>query len=172
MATYAASGYVAVVPFDVAVEKEVRKGIALAKQKTALIETKVVFGDKDLKYLEGDTVYLRGDCIQLPWARETFQIGDKRFVLVPVGDVRAVTPGKELVPGVEPLPCPYPVPYPYSIPYVSPIDYPKTVPSDNTGTPWFPGPYKIWCNAAPTEPDNFVWSQSEAKKKGDTNVIV
>lgn len=137
MTTYAATGYVAVVPFEVTIEKEVRKGIALAKQKTALIETKVVFGDKDNKYLEGDTVYLRGDCIQLPWARESFQIGDKKFVLVPINEVRAVTLGKELSPGVTQYP-------PVMVPFQNPV------PDGSGGNPWFDPyprvPYEIWCS--------------------------
>lgn len=89
--TNCVNGTLAVEPIVTSVEKEVRHGVALAKQKIALIATKVVFPDAKGDYLAGEVVYLRGDCIQLPWAREVFELDGKKFILVPINDVKLKT---------------------------------------------------------------------------------
>lgn len=77
---------IACFPISTTIEKEQHTGFVTAKQKTQLISTVVVFGDKK-DYWPGTTVYLRGECISAPWARLVYTVGNEKFILVPISDV-------------------------------------------------------------------------------------
>lgn len=78
---------VAVAPPNLAVEKEVRHGVAIAKQKFSLLETTVVFADSEGFVPVGTKVFLRGDCIINGWAKEVFELEGKKFILVPIDQI-------------------------------------------------------------------------------------
>ena len=83
---------VAIEPIVATVEKEVRHGVAIAKQKVSLLKSKVVFfcdtdERQDLEINPGDTVYLRGDVITMPWVKEVFEVNGKKFILAPLSSI-------------------------------------------------------------------------------------
>lgn len=82
-----ANNTVAVEPFPTnQVEKEVRNGFALVKQKHALQPLKVVFGDNE-RYTPGRVVWVRADQCIANWAKEVFEIDSKKFILLPKDQV-------------------------------------------------------------------------------------
>lgn len=87
------NNHIACQPVTISVEKENRSGFATVKQKTQLLQTMVVFGSSDPvknPYKVGDFVYLRGDVSTLAWARNPFEIGGKKVILVPCDQIVAL----------------------------------------------------------------------------------
>lgn len=74
---------VAVSPPNFAVEKDIKHGVALAKQKFSLAETTVIFADVENTIPEGTKVYLRGDTMIQGWAKEVYELDGKKFIVVP-----------------------------------------------------------------------------------------
>lgn len=82
-----ANNMVAVEPFPTnQVEKEIRHGVAMVRQKHSLQPLKVVFGDND-RYTPGKVVWVRADQCVASWAKEVFEIDSKKFVLLPKDQV-------------------------------------------------------------------------------------
>lgn len=84
------NGMIAVEPFKMnAVEKAgVATGFATAKQKTELAELKVVFGTKEIR--TPATVYVAGDLCVTADAKKVYTIGEQKFILIPVSEVKVV----------------------------------------------------------------------------------
>jgi hypothetical protein len=82
---------VAVEPFRTdAVEKTgVKSGFVTVKQKTELTKLQVVFNSGDIK--AGDWVYVRGDLCVDANARQIFEIDGKRFILIPLDEIKLVS---------------------------------------------------------------------------------
>lgn len=79
----------AVTPITVNIEREVRNGVAIAKQKVALVMAAVVFPDDMGVYSVGDIVYMRGDVIVQPWSKEVYELDGFKFILCPMEQIQA-----------------------------------------------------------------------------------
>lgn len=88
---------VAVEPFPTnQVEKEVRNGLAVIKQKSSLQPLKVVFsGFGGTEYGAGSIVYVRADQCVATWAKDVFDLNGKKFILVPKNQVVLVEKDNE-----------------------------------------------------------------------------
>ena len=88
---------VAVEPFPTnQVEKEVRNGLAVIKQKSTLQPLKVMFSDFwETEYAVGSTVYVRADQCVATWAKDVFDLNGKKFILVPKNQVILVEKDNE-----------------------------------------------------------------------------
>lgn len=88
---------VAVEPFPTnQVEKEVRNGLAVIKQKSSLQPLRVVFPDfLGDEYPTGSTVYVRADQCVATWAKDVFELNGKKFILVPKNQVILVEKDNE-----------------------------------------------------------------------------
>lgn len=78
---------VACAPFEsVAVEIEKKNNFAFAKQKSALVETKVLYGytSKDLALTSGTKVFIDGEIVKVhPWSKKVYTLNGVSFILVP-----------------------------------------------------------------------------------------
>ena len=78
---YTPNRRVACTPFESLAIEASGKAFKTVKEKNDLLSLTVVFGND--RYASGSMVFVRGDVKTLPWTREIFQVGEKRFVLVP-----------------------------------------------------------------------------------------
>lgn len=73
-------------PFETRDAKvQVRGGLPVIAQKQELTALKVVFDSDDEKYHfpKGITVYVRGEACKHQYAREVYEQGEEKFILVP-----------------------------------------------------------------------------------------
>lgn len=81
---------VACTPFErTSIEVANTRGFAVVKQKQGLSQLEVVFESED-GFHPGNKVAVFGSSCAAAWAKEVFEIGGKKFVLVPVGEIVAV----------------------------------------------------------------------------------
>lgn len=91
---FVANGKVAVEPFkEMAIEKEQRGGLVMAKQKGTLTKLRVVFNSgkefvpESYYFPKGSSVWVRADGYALPWAKEILELDGEKFILIPVDQV-------------------------------------------------------------------------------------
>ena len=86
---YSANRRIACEPLEsLALETQSRSGFQVVKQKTSLFKTRVVFGNE--RFMASTWVYVRGDVVTAPWAKEVFEVGARKFILVPEDAVQLV----------------------------------------------------------------------------------
>lgn len=82
---------VACAPFErTSIEVANPRGFAVVKQKQELTQLKVVFDTDDETFHVGDRIAVFGSSCAAAWAKEVYEIGGKKFILVPVGEIVAV----------------------------------------------------------------------------------
>ena len=84
------NGKVACEPFVTnSVEKEIRNGIAIPKQRGTVTQLRVVMTSpgKETVFAVGDRIYLRAEQFHLNWAKEVFEVNGVKFILVPESEV-------------------------------------------------------------------------------------
>ena len=92
--TPAVSKRIACTPFpDQVVEKEIVNGMVKIKQKGTLTELKVwisgVLGESETGEVleQGASVWVRSELFNSIWARDIFELGGDKFILVPVEQI-------------------------------------------------------------------------------------
>jgi hypothetical protein len=63
-------------------------GVAKVNQRDTLTGLKVVYGND--KFKAGDVVYFEGEQCAAFWAKRVYSLGETKFVLAPVDQVRVV----------------------------------------------------------------------------------
>lgn len=81
---------IACTPFESLAIQKTGTNFITAKQKSELMETKVLFPDTEDVYEAGQRVFIRGDAMTLPWTREVFEFQGTKFILVPMDAVQMV----------------------------------------------------------------------------------
>jgi hypothetical protein len=80
--TYEQNKKIACEPFpSTVVEKEIKNGMVIAKQKNTLQKLKVVFDSGSL--LVGSFIWVKSEMFQAFWAKEIYEINEIKFILVP-----------------------------------------------------------------------------------------
>lgn len=81
--------HIAVEPFpSQSLEKEIKGGVLVLKQKGSLQQLRVIFGNED--YAIGQAVYLRSERYTATWAKEVFEVEGVRFIVIPETEVLLV----------------------------------------------------------------------------------
>jgi hypothetical protein len=77
-------------PFESLAIQTTGKTFVTAKQKNSAYITRVVYPSKDCDdLLPGDSIFVKGTDMTLEWAKEVFEIGGKKVILVPLANALA-----------------------------------------------------------------------------------
>lgn len=76
-------------PESRSLKTEVRSGVAIVQQQAKLLKLVVVLDSSDGAYKAGDFIYLKGSFVKSPFAAETYEEDDKKFILCPVDQIVA-----------------------------------------------------------------------------------